>query len=56
MAENKKEAKQSRYILENVATQTMPVIVDSKQNRSYSETEALLEILNKIEELRVSLA
>lgn len=52
MAEEKKpEEKKERYSVGQVATQTEDVIVDSKDNKSYTQIDFLAKLGNEIQKL-----
>ena len=58
MAKDKeiKEAKQSgKYVVQQVATQTEDVIVDTADNKTYGVLDFLAKIGNDIEELKKAL-
>ena len=52
MTEQKTEAKKERYSVGQVATQTEDVIVDNKDNKSYTITEFLAKLGNDNEKLK----
>ena len=47
-----KEEKKDRYGVGEIATQTAPVILDTKDNKQYSELTFLAKLGNEIEELK----
>ena len=49
MAEEKPKEEKERYVVQNIPTQTQPMIVDRKTEEVYTIEIALVKILNKLE-------
>lgn len=50
--DEKNKEKKERFSVGEVATQTAPVIVDTKTNETYQIEAALAKILNALEDLK----
>lgn len=52
--EIKAEEKKDRFVLQDIPTQTQPMIVDTKNKEVYTIEVALVRILNKLEVIEQS--
>jgi hypothetical protein len=52
MAEEKEKTKKELYIVGEVATQTSPVIVNTKTEETYRVEAAIAKLMNDVEELK----
>lgn len=50
-----KEESNERYVVGEVPTQTELVVVDSVENKQYSTLQAIVKIMNDVEEIKKSL-
>ena len=54
--EVKAEEKKDRFVLQDVPTQTQPMIVDTKNKEVYTIEVALVRILNELDIIKQSVA
>ncbi len=47
-----KEEKESRFVIEDIPTQTTPVILDKETNERYDPFGAMMKLLEGMEELK----